>query len=126
MGNIKVIENKDNVIFKFDYSTFEKELVFENRYFAYSVNRWDIILNDLERYCLYKGEKGCFDNASIYKEVREFEKTKHGYSRSNNIWIIDFKKVFPNVQFKENNVITDVIEIMKSPTIKWYDNTDEI
>jgi hypothetical protein len=33
---------------------------------------------------------------------------------------------FSNIKFKENSIFDEVRDIMKSPTIKWYDGSDLI
>lgn len=120
---MNVLLNNNNVTFNFN----NVEVIFDKRYFVYSDNRWDFALKAIERYCIDNGEKGVFLNASLIKECRELDKELH-YTKPENIWIIDLKRIpyFSNITFKENSIFDEVREIMKSPTIKWYDGSDLI
>ena len=120
---MNVLLNNNNVTFNFN----NVEVIFDKRYFVYSDNRWDFALKAIERYCIDNGEKGVFLNASCLKECRDLDELHH-YTTSSNIWIIDLKRIpyFSNIKFKENSIFDEVREIMKSPTIKWYDGSDLI
>lgn len=115
--------NLHNVTFKYN----NIEVNIDKRYFVYSENRWDFTLKAIERYCIDNGEKGVFLNASWLKECRDLDELHH-YTTSSNIWIVDLKKIplFSNIEFKENSILNEVKDIMRSPTIKWYDGTDKI
>lgn len=115
--------NRHNVIFK--YNNIEVNL--DKRYFVYSENRWDFVLQALERYFINNGKKGILLNASLIKDCSGLNKKLH-YTELENIWIADLKKIplFSNIEFKENNILDEVKDIMRSPTIKWYDGTDKI
>lgn len=121
-----ITESSDKVTINFKYSTFEKELTIINRYFVYSENRWDIVLNELERYCVENGLRGCFINSSICNDIRNDKRYKGQRNELNRIWIIDMAKVFTKVNFIENDYKEDVFNEYNSPTIKWYDGTDDI
>ena len=120
---MNVLLNNNNVTFNFN----NVEVIFDKRYFVYSDNRWDFALKAIERYCIDNGEKGVFLNASCLKECRDLDNLHH-YTTSSHIWIIDLKRIpyFSNIKFKENSIFDEVREIMKSPTIKWYDGSDLI
>lgn len=115
--------NRHNVTFKYN----NIEVTIDKRYFVYSENRWDFALKAIERYCIDNGEKGVFSNANLIKECRDLDKELH-YTNLGNIWIADLKKIplFSNIEFKENSILDEVKDIMRSPTIKWYDGTDKI
>lgn len=120
ISDMEIKKGSDSIIFKFS----DLEVIFDERYFIYSHNRHDYVLQEIERYFIDNGERGCFINGSCFPEIREYERNHYTYTKSSNIWVIDMYKVFKDIQLKENDIINEIKSIMNESTIRWYDGTN--
>lgn len=129
---MEVRKNKTSVTFIIDSFRGDINVELDKRYFIYEVNRHDYALFNMERYFINEGPRGCMTNASIMKEFTPYCITKKRgvkpkkiefkhYSSFENIWVVDLKMIFPDVDFDENDVVSDVKALMSDPCIKWYD-----
>ena len=129
---MEVRKDKNSVTFLIDSFRGDIPVTLDKRYFIYEVNRHDYALFCMERYFLNEGPRGCMTNASLLKEFtpyclakkRGFKPKKiefKHYSNFEDIWVVDLKMIFPDVDFEENDVVSDVKALMSEPYIRYYD-----
>jgi len=104
---IKEVEIKENeVIFHFeDYKNDKSEISLKERFLICTNNRWNFDLQDMERYFIEKGKKGCYlGTGENYKDELKKHFKLSPYSRAlDHIQIWDLSLIFPQVNFSDNN-----------------------
>lgn len=98
--NVKV-ENKKVTFYLVDYKG-EHIVEFTKRYFFDTGSRWNFEINEIKRYFLTNAPKG-----SVIGSGEEYfdKKEKHSLlcNKISNVLVWDLKKIFPNVDFFEND-----------------------
>jgi hypothetical protein len=110
--NIKV-EDKKVTFYLEDYRG-EHIVEFTKRYFFDTRSRWNFEINEIKRYFLANAPKG-----SVIGGGEDYfsKKEKHALlsNKISNVFVWDLKKIFPNVDFIENddfrNEILNVLNI---------------
>lgn len=110
--NVKIEDKK--VTFYLKSYDGEHIVEFTKRYFFDTGNRWNFEINEIKRYFLINAPKG-----SVIGSGEDFinKKEKHSLlcNRISNVLVWDLKKIFPNVDFIENddfkNEILNVLNV---------------
>ncbi len=104
---IKEVEIKENeVIFHFeDYKNDKSEITLKERFLIFIDSRWNFDLQDMERYFIKEGKKGCYlGTGENYKDELKKHIPLTPYSRALEfIQIWDLSLIFPQVNFLDNN-----------------------
>lgn len=112
---IKEVEIKENeVIFHFeDYKNDKSEIILKERFLIFVNSRWNFDLQDMERYFIEKGKKGCYlGTGENYKDELKKDMPLTPYSRAlDHIQIWDLSLIFPQVNFSNN--VNDIFEKVK-------------
>ena len=109
--NVKVEDKK--VTFILEGYNGERIVEFTKRYFFNTNCRWHFEINEIIRYFLANAPKG----SVIGSGEEYFDKNeKHAYlcNKISNVLVWDLKKIFPNVDFIENNDFKDeIIKVLR-------------
>lgn len=114
MRIIDVIKHENKVEFVMESWDGKYYQDFTKRYFIHGRNRWDFALNEIIRYFIDNGPKGCLAGYNSDFCPKEFPRME--------ILVWDLSKIFPDVKFEDNfDYIKDEIRtIANSKTITWY------
>lgn len=108
--NVKVEDNK--VTFYLESYKGEHIVEFTKRYFFNTGSRWDFEINEIVRYFIDNAPKGSVIGSG--EEYFDNKKIKY-YDRISNVLVWDLKKIFPNVDFIENddfkNEILNILDV---------------
>lgn len=95
------------------------QVEFVNRYIVHVINRWDFVQDEILRYFINEGRKGCligsgFDYYSVEKRFY--------ITHPSDILIWDLHYVFPEIDFIDNkdSIKNEVIKETLSETINWW------
>lgn len=110
INNVKVEDNK--VTFYLESYKGEHIVEFTKRYFFNTGSRWDFEINEIVRYFIDNAPKGSVIGSG--EEYFDNKKIKY-YDRISNVLVWDLKKIFPNVDFIENddfkNEILNILDV---------------
>lgn len=106
------VEDKKVTFYLEDYRG-EYIIEFTKRYFFETGNRWNFEINEIKRYFLANAPKG-----SVIGCGEEYfdknEKHTHLCNKISNVLVWDLKKIFPNVDFFENDNFKDeIIKVLR-------------
>ena len=108
--NVKIEDKK--VTFYLESYKGEHIVEFTKRYFFETGNRWNFEINEIKRYFINIAPKGSVIGSG--EEYFDNKKIKY-YDRISNVLVWDLKKIFPNVDFIENddfkNEILNVLDV---------------
>ena len=109
--NVKV-EDKKVTFYLEDYRG-EHIVEFTKRYFFETGNRWNFEINEIKRYFLANAPKG-----SVIGSGEEYFDKNENYAnlrnKISNVLVWDLKKIFPNVDFIENDDFAgEIIKVLR-------------
>lgn len=105
--NIEVLNNKVVVTFETLGRTLKTELT--QRYCVWARSRWDFEKEELRRYFIKEGQKGCYlGNGEDWITPKE-NVYRRNYMLVCNMEVWDLSLIFPNVSFVENDNIKEQI-----------------
>lgn len=106
------VEDKKVTFYLEDYRG-EHIVEFTKRYFFETGNRWNFEINEIKRYFLANAPKG----SVIGCGEEYFDKNEnyaHLSNRISNVLVWDLKKIFPNVDFFENDDFKgEIIKVLR-------------
>ena len=109
INSVKVEDNK--VTFYLESYKGEHIVEFTKRYFFNTGSRWDFEINEIVRYFIDNAPKGSVIGSG--EEYFDNKKIKY-YDRISNVLVWDLKKIFPNVDFFENDDFAgEIIKVLR-------------
>ena len=108
--NVKVEDKK--VTFYLESYNGERIVEFTKRYLFDTRSRWNFEIDEIKRYFIANAPKGCvIGGGEEYFDKKE--KHKNLCNSISNVLVWDLKKIYPNVDFIENNDFkTEILNVL--------------